>query len=125
MKQFDLNEYLKNPSRRVVTRDGNPVRIICTDEKISYKVIGLIEENGKEVLYSYLQDGRFVNYKSSDNDLFFYTETKDGWVNLYRTDGGRIISGDIFEIKEEALGDSVKYGTDCKYIDTIKIQWEE
>lgn len=31
MKQFNLDEYLKNPSRRVVTRDGRNVRIICTD----------------------------------------------------------------------------------------------
>ena len=31
MKQFDLQEYLKNPSRKVVTRDGRDVRIICTN----------------------------------------------------------------------------------------------
>ena len=31
MKQFNLDEYLQNPSRPVVTRDGRPVRIICTD----------------------------------------------------------------------------------------------
>lgn len=32
MKQkFDLEEYLADPSRKVVTRDGKQVRIICTD----------------------------------------------------------------------------------------------
>lgn len=31
MKEFNLNEYLKNPSQKVVTRDGRNVRIICTD----------------------------------------------------------------------------------------------
>ena len=31
MKQFSLEEYLANPSKKVVTRDGRNVRIICTD----------------------------------------------------------------------------------------------
>ena len=31
MKQFSIEEYLKNPDRKVVTRNGLPVRIICTD----------------------------------------------------------------------------------------------
>lgn len=31
MRQFDLDEYLKNPNRKVVTRDGRSVRIVCTD----------------------------------------------------------------------------------------------
>ena len=30
MKEFDLQEYLKHPSQKVVTRDGRKVRIICT-----------------------------------------------------------------------------------------------
>ena len=29
MKQFSLEEYLKNPSRKVVTRDGEAVKIHC------------------------------------------------------------------------------------------------
>ena len=33
MKQFSLEKWLENPSRKVVTRRGNPVRIICTDRK--------------------------------------------------------------------------------------------
>ena len=31
MKQFNLEEYKKNPNRRVITRDGKSVRIVCTD----------------------------------------------------------------------------------------------
>ena len=31
MKQFSLEEYLNNPSKKVVTRDGRDTRIICTD----------------------------------------------------------------------------------------------
>lgn len=29
MKQFNLTEYLKNPDRQIITRDGDSVRIIC------------------------------------------------------------------------------------------------
>ena len=29
MKQFNLEEYLENPDRRIITRDGDSVRIIC------------------------------------------------------------------------------------------------
>lgn len=34
MEQFNLDEYLKNPDRKIVTRDGcYAVRILCTDKK--------------------------------------------------------------------------------------------
>lgn len=33
MRQFNLQEFIDNPSRKVVTRDGRKVRIICTDRK--------------------------------------------------------------------------------------------
>lgn len=33
MRHFSLEEYQKNPERPIVTRRGNPVRIICTDRK--------------------------------------------------------------------------------------------
>ena len=33
MKQFDLKEYLKDPNKKVVTRDGRNARIICTDRQ--------------------------------------------------------------------------------------------
>lgn len=31
MEQFSLEEYLENPERKVVTRDGRNVRIICSN----------------------------------------------------------------------------------------------
>ena len=53
MKQFSLEEYLKNPSKRVVTRDGRNVRIICTDrEDLNFPIITLIKKKfGGEVIY--------------------------------------------------------------------------
>lgn len=31
MKPFNLKEYLEHPDWKVVTREGEPVRILCTD----------------------------------------------------------------------------------------------
>ncbi len=59
MKQFNLNEYLKKPSRKVVTRDGRPVRILCTDAKSDYPVIGLISSNGGDYPENYTDAKHF------------------------------------------------------------------
>ena len=50
MKQFNLEEYKKNPNRKVITRDGRSVRILCTDQKgTEYSVIALCTmSNGSE-----------------------------------------------------------------------------
>ena len=48
MRQFNLEEYLVNPSKKVVTRDGRSARIICTDAKGKFPIIALVEkDNGQ------------------------------------------------------------------------------
>ena len=43
MKPFNLEEYLANPTKKVVTRDGRNVRIICTDRKgTDFPIVGLV-----------------------------------------------------------------------------------
>ena len=60
MKQFNLEEYLKDPNKKVVTRDGRNVRIICTDQKgTEYSVIALCTmSDGSENCYFYFPNGR-------------------------------------------------------------------
>ena len=43
MKAFNLKEYLKNPSRKVVTRDGRNVTIHCTNLDGIFPVVAEIE----------------------------------------------------------------------------------
>lgn len=44
MKPFNLEEYLKNPSRKIVTRDGRVVeRILCTDAVGHYPIVALVK----------------------------------------------------------------------------------
>ena len=127
MKQFDLKEYLKDPNKKVVTRDGRNVRIICTDRKGSkYLVIALCTmSNGRENLYSYLPNGRMHLNADADSymDLFFAPEKKEGWVNLYNLSGGPYL-GRVYSSKEVAEAMSKKCGLQ-HYIATIKIEWEE
>ena len=78
MKQFNLQEYLFNPSRKIITRDGRPARVVCTDVKGKYPVIGLILHNDtEEFMYNFTEDGRWSTGIKSDRDLFFLEEHID------------------------------------------------
>lgn len=122
MKEFNLNEYLKDPSKKVVTRDGREVRIICTDFKSScYPIIALVRKNeNEEVTLYYKKSGRDIYHPNFD--LFFAPIKREGWINIFKDEDFPFINGDIYESKnkaeEEAIGEP-------DYIATIKIEWEE
>ena len=123
MKQFNLEEYLKNPSKRVVTRDGRNVRIICTDhDNISYPIVGAIK--GYDFPFCFSEDGYVVGSKCTDaNDLFFAPEKHEGWINLYKNeDGISWISPNYFTSKKETEEEGRAHT--CS-VTTIKIEWEE
>lgn len=72
MKQFNLDEYLKDPSQKVVTRDGRSVRIICTDAfSDDYPVVALIMMSTYEYSSSFTKDGKYHKSMGNDEDLFF------------------------------------------------------
>ena len=122
MEQFSLEKYLANPSRKVVTRDGKSVRIICTDRKdLNFPIVTLIEKDSVgEVIYAHTKDGIYCNTCPTTYDLFFAPEKHEGWVNVYEEGANRYLEDCIYITKEEAkrMGG---YG----YITTIKIEWEE
>ena len=127
MKQFNLDEYLANPSRKVVTGDGRNVRIICTDSKIrNYPIIALVEEPSRfENLFSYTEGGQMVSYEPSKKyDLFFAPEKHEGWLNLFKDTMGIIYGGCVYTSKDEAK--EKENPTDREsHVATIKIEWEE
>lgn len=117
MKPFNLEEYLENPSREVVTRDGRAVKICCTDY-VDGPVIAKIEDD--VFSHSFREDGRYVDYEETDYDLFFTTEKHEGWVNIFK--GEDFYHTFIYNSKEDAE----KQGeTFYNYVTTIKIEWEE
>ena len=121
MKQFNLDEYLKNPLKKVVTRDGRDVRIICTDYYGEKPIIARIEES--EYSYSFCEDGRFFTYgEPSDCDLFFAPEKHGGWMNLYKWGKTRYPGKLVYPTKEEAKHTAV---LNKDYVDTVRVEWEE
>ena len=126
MKQFNLEEYLTNPRKEINTRTGLPVRIICTDRKgLNAKPITALITipNGDEIIKSYWKDG--VETRGTvDNpyDLFFVTEKKTKWLNIYTGGLGDPFVGSFFETEEEAF---VNRSTGSTYIGTVKIEVEE
>ena len=125
MKPFSLQEYLANPSRKVVTRDEKATaRIICTDCKSEYPIIALLSySENTEGCEVYTEDGRFSIDGESNSDLFFYSEKIEGFVNLYRKENGGICVGDFFEKEEDAIKEIGKVING--HISTVKLQWEE
>ena len=127
MEQFSLDEYLKNPTRPIVTRDGKSVRIICTDRRgFNVKPIAALitMPNGDEVIETYWANGIVTRgYKANPYDLFFATEKQEGWINLYKINSSISPGPLTYNTKEEAKS-AIGSGL-VDYISTIKIQWEE
>ena len=120
MKQFNLEEYLKNPSRKVVTRFGNKARIICTDAKCDHPVVALVEGrfSDHESIGRYTKEGRYYENDTTMSDLVFAPEKHEGWVNVCKSQMYRC--GLIHNSEEEARRSR---GLDA--IATVKIEWEE
>ena len=128
MKQFSLDEYLKNPNKKITTRDGVPVRIICTDKVCDNKgsqkpIIALVNFGNKEVAYPYSSDG-VSSPLLSNFDLFFAPVKREGWINLYKDNKDDIVTDKfVMHSEKDALIQRDIYKD--SYIATIKIEWEE
>lgn len=122
MKPFNIEEYIRNPKQSVVTRDGKPVRIVCTDRKNEYPILALVDSNSREDIECYTIDGKCYRDAEDNLDLFFNTKTCEGWLNLYKN-GNKVEIGTVFPIKSEE--EARKASKDKDYITTCRIEWEE
>ena len=125
MEKFNLEKYLANPSRKVVTRNGRNVRIVCTDRKYKvYPILALeeIPDDNSEYVYAFTKDGNYEIGDLSIHDLFFAPEKHEGWINVYRNNDSHTYAGAVYDSKEDAEKRKV---IDENYVTTIKIEWEE
>lgn len=120
MKQFSLREYLKNPLRKVVTRDGRNVKIHCTDYLGIQPIFATIE--GDAYPCNFCKNGRYMINEESPRDLFFASEKHEGWVTLYRDRNMNLYTSNPFKSEETAINFGRMQDI---YIKTIKIEWEE
>jgi hypothetical protein len=130
MKRFSLKEYLKNPARKVVTREGNSVEIVYTDGEGRRPIVALItKEDGKKVGIGCTKYGEWSENGESALDLFFEPIKKEGWVNIYNYVYNYVsnkTTGDVYSNKEEAIKNiNFNFNSNFKYITTVKIEWEE
>ena len=117
MKQFNLEEYLNNPSKKVITRDGRNVTIHCTNFNSCQPIIAQIE--GHNSSHSFTRDGKYcIDDRNLPYDLFFAPEKHEGWVNVYR-DFDDMMCGSVFATEEDAKCNAKTA------IATVRIEWEE
>ena len=128
MKPFDLKLYISNPNLEIITREGNPAKIIYTNRK-GYNVkpvVALITiPNGTEVIKTYWENGiETQGYTDNPNDLFFKPVKRIGWINIYNIPNSSYnnISSNIYSDKESAEKWAIK---DDSYIGAIQIEFED
>ena len=121
MKPFSIKEHLEHPDWKVVTREGEPVRILCTDLDDNDYPVAAATKNWH--VDKYTADGLFLAGNETKYDLFF-NETREGWVIISKlpfTDSFEIFP-EIFATKEEAVRVwEDNPGIKCSI---IKIEWE-
>ena len=125
MKQFNLEEYLKDPNKKVVTRDGRNVRIVCTDSQEGDHPILMLcsASDGIGSCFSCFPNGRQYVDTDSCLDLFFAPEKKEGYINVHRVGDNYYTGGiEIYSSEAEAVSHATeKFG----YVKTVKVEWEE
>ena len=121
MKPFNLKEHLEHPDWKVVTREGRPVRILCTDlDDADYPVAAAI---GNWHPQKFTADGLFKASNETKYDLFFAPERQhhEGWVNVtYSAADNEAFCGKIYASQLEAGINA----DDCT-LATVKIKWED
>ena len=120
MKPFSIKEHLEHPEWKVVTREGKPVRILCTDlDDNDYPVAAATKNRHVD---RYTADGLFHAGRETKYDLFFASEKHEGWVNVIRDMvHNEVYCGNmIYASKEEA-----ERIANNATLATAKIEWEE
>ncbi len=91
MEEFSLEKYLKNPNRKIVTRDGKSVRIVCTDrECMDFPIVALIKFKDWEGVCMFSTYGQCCDSKDDELDLFFAPKKK---VYSFK-EGDRVLARD-------------------------------
>lgn len=130
MKEFSLKEYNKNPNKKVVTRNGQKVRIICTDRKsdCGYPIVGLVDCKDYECTMYFSTNGKVYDGKTClpncVYDLFFAPEKHTAWGFISRSELGMYHPwNNIYETKESA--EAMVNRIPMKRPKICKIEWED
>ena len=128
LKPFDIQK--AKEGYPVCTMDGRKARIICFDRRlfyknVSYPILALVEcSDGEDDVCGYNEKGKVLIEDGAEykDDLMMLPEKKEGWVNVYQ--GGKLDADYLYPSKEDAVENIFQPMKD-KYIDTVKVEWEE
>lgn len=124
MIPFNLKEYLANPNKKLVTRDGRKVtRVLCTNAKGPYPIVALVEsyDGTADNSLQYTKRGQYFIDGTSNSDLFFAPEKHEGWINVYLdAENDSYVGTHIYKSKEDAENNGKIWGG---YVTTLKIEW--
>ena len=121
MKQFNLKEHLEHPDWEVVTREGKPVRILCTDlDDNDYPVAAVV---GNFHVDKYTAEGLFQAGKETKYDLFFYFKKIEAWTLFVKCAGNFVLGSIFYDTIEEAR--RVQESDPDRYGPIVKVEWEE
>ena len=111
LKPFDLEA--AKAGKPVRTRDGRKARIICFDRESVASIVALImDNNGREEIHSYYEDGKSARTQEYRYDLMMLPEKRKGWINVHQYD--------VYKTKEEA---EAKVSDKANYLTTIEIEY--
>ena len=121
MKQFSIKEHLEHPDWKVVTREGEPVRILCTDlDDNDYPVAAATRNRHVD---RYTADGLFQAGKETKYDLFFYFKKIEAWTLFVKCAGNFVLGSIFYDTIEEAQ--RVQESDPDRYGPIVKVEWEE
>lgn len=135
MKEFDLEA--AKAGKKVMTRDGRNVRIVCFDCKDPVKpIVALVE---KTLVYEFPERNEkieedIVKYspqgKAGDmnNDLVMAAEKHVYYVNIYENYDARLFYKQLFDTYKEAHDFALERQREdpkIRFVTTTKLEWEE
>ena len=104
MRKFNLEEAKKG--KPVMTRSGDPARILCFD-RISalYPIVALVTRDDEERVLTFNEEGRYNGSGSINEqewDLMMASEEREGWIVIYEMDGKFCVDNKIYETEAKA-----------------------
>ncbi|HET8685549.1 MAG TPA: hypothetical protein VFM18_02655 [Methanosarcina sp.] len=108
-----------NFTKPVQTRDGLPVRILCTDRKDDYPIVGLVKYQSGEEVRTWTDSGSYsLDLTNRHKDLMNVPETKIYYMNVYWNRVG------VYNSSLEQAHSNINESAQSEYICTLKLTYE-
>lgn len=114
-------------AKKVQTRDGRAVRILCTDGPPIHPVIGILDEdNGHGIMRATIHRWTSSGYSMLEIDSYGIINVptkREGWVKMYDLDQCHpSISTAVFKTEEDAKSAYARSNPNSKI---VHITWED